>query len=70
LISINRAGSTLNVVSNMIEIEIVSNIPTDAAPLCGLNDSEKKVPMVVRALITTARPVLDDITETTSRLAG
>jgi len=33
--------------------------PIDAAPLCGLSDSDAKVPMVVNPLITTAREVLE-----------
>ena len=41
--------------------------PIDAAPLCGLNDSEKNVPMVVSALRVTARGVLDRSTSVTLR---
>jgi len=41
------------------EIEMVNNSPTDAAPLCGLKDNETNVPIVVSALITTARDVLE-----------
>ena len=37
---------------------IDNNIPIDAAPLCELKAKEKKVPMVVNALINTARWVL------------
>ena len=55
----NKAGSTTKVARINNDIAIVSNNPTEAAPLCGLNDNEKKVPIVVRALMSTALAVLD-----------
>jgi len=53
------AGKTVKVMTTSAEIEMVNNSPTDAAPLCGLKDSDTNVPIVVNALITTAREVLD-----------
>ena len=52
------------------KMAIDSSSPTDAAPLCGENDSEKKVPMVVSALMITARVVLDVIICETSPAAA
>jgi len=41
------------------EIAMVSRRPTEAAPLWGLNEREKKAPTVVKALISTALAVLE-----------
>lgn len=49
------AGKTRNVTRTRKAIDKESSIPIEAAPKCGLNDNEKKVPRVVNALIKTAR---------------
>ena len=58
--TVSKAGNTIKVVSNNMLMDIDNNKPMEAAPLCGLKDREKKVAMVVSALINTALLVLDN----------
>lgn len=53
------AGRATKVVISSMLIASDNKTPIEAAPLCGLSDSDAKVPMVVNPLITTAREVLD-----------